>query len=151
MTVSGYNINDGQDVLKSIYVKLGVEPSVQSPGAWAAIVGLINAVAGWMYLWTALRSLASVVVVLAAGVGFLVFLGNLINLESMMGEVSVSGFYTVGFGLLLACAVGLILIALGITAFVLERVSIAAPSPREMGERRTQGATRWSRLGRALE
>ncbi len=101
-----------------------VGPAVFNPGIWTALVGVLSIFGGLAYLWTARRSEASIVVAVACGVDFLACISNATSLGSMMGDVSDSDSYTIGFGLLLACALTLILVALAVTAFVLERISM---------------------------
>ena len=94
------------------------------------LVGLIAIVAGAAFLWTRWRSQTALTVAILGGIEFLACMGNVINLGAMMGNPASSpGEYAIGFGLLLACAVTLVLVALGITAFVLERISIRSRSP----------------------
>ncbi|WP_156613490.1 hypothetical protein [Mycobacterium sp. 852002-51961_SCH5331710] len=101
-----------------------VSSSVHNPGIWTALVGLVSILGGLAYVWTARRSEASIVVAIACGLAFLACIGNVVNLASMMGDVSESGNYSIGFGLLLACALALTLVGSAVTAFVLERISM---------------------------
>jgi hypothetical protein len=107
--------------------RLQQESSVHTPGVWALLVGLIAIVAGAAYLWTQWRSQTALAVTIVGGIEFLVCVGNAINVAAMMGHpAGDAGQYAIGFGLLLACAITLVLVGLGITAFVLERISIGA-------------------------
>ena len=106
-----------------------IEASVHNPGIWAVIVGLIAIVAGAAFLWTQWRSQTALTVAIVGGIELLVCMGNVISVGAMMGNpASSAGEYAIGFGLLLACAVTLVLVGLGITAFVLERISISSRS-----------------------
>ena len=94
------------------------------------LVGLIAVVAGAAFLWTQWRSQTALTVAIVGGIEFLVCMGNVISVGAMMGNPASShGEYAIGLGLLLACAVTLVLVGLGITAFVLERISISSRSP----------------------
>ena len=100
------------------------------PGIWAVLVGLIAIVAGAAFLWTRWRSQTALTVAILGGIGFLACMADAINVGAVMGNpASGAGEYAIGFGLLLACAVTLVLVGLGITAFVLERISIGSRSP----------------------
>lgn len=109
-------------------LKSDFEAATTSPGAGALAVGLIAALAGAAYLWTARRSIAALVAAFAGGIFFLICVGNLLNVSVMLGEPS-SGSYSIGFGLLLACATALTLVGIGITAFALERIAIGSRPP----------------------
>ncbi|MGV0794366.1 DUF2510 domain-containing protein [Mycolicibacterium sp. XJ1819] len=123
VTVSGPD-----DVLSSFLrrqLQADVESAVQSPGVWVAFVGVVSVLAGAAYLWTVWRSHSALAVTILGGIAFLASVGNFVNLAAMMGHTaSYSEDYAVGFGLLAACALTFALVALGITAFVLERISL---------------------------
>jgi hypothetical protein len=119
----------GRDEVVAAFIadRLKQESSVHNPGLLALFIGLIAIVAGAAYLWTPWRSQTALTVAIVGGIEFLVGAGNAINVAAMMGNPGGgAGQYTIGFGLLLACAVTLVLVGLGITAFVLERMSIGA-------------------------
>jgi predicted tellurium resistance membrane protein TerC len=108
-------------------IKEDMQSSVHTPGIWALFVGLIAIVAGAAYLWTQWRSQTALTAAIVGGIEFLMCVRNAINVAAMMGNPAGDARqYAIGFGLLLACAVTLVLIGLGITAFVLERFSIGA-------------------------
>ena len=106
-----------------------VGATVHNPGIWAFLVGLIAIVAGAAFLWTRWRSHTALTVAILGGIEFLACMGNVVSLGAMMGNPVSGSEYSIGFGLLLACAVTLVLVGLGITAFVLERMSIGSRSP----------------------
>jgi hypothetical protein len=94
-------------------------------GVHAIVVSVIAAVAGGAYLWTRWRSYAALAVAVLGGIEFLVCLQNAITIASTLKPmVGAPGEYQIGIGLLLACASALVLSAVAVTAFVLERVSI---------------------------
>jgi hypothetical protein len=100
-----------------------VGAAVHNPGIWALVVGLITVLAGAAFLRTRWRSQTALTVAVVGGIEFLVCMGNAVNVAAMMGSPALNqGEYGIGFGLLLACAVTLALVGLGVTAFVLERI-----------------------------
>ena len=106
-----------------------VSSAAHNPGVWALVVALIVVVAGAAYLWTKWRSQAALTVAVTSAIEFLVCVSNAASVGAMMGYAASRGEdYAIGFGLLLACGVTLVLTGLGITAFVFERVSIGSRS-----------------------
>ncbi|WP_237160566.1 hypothetical protein [Mycolicibacter engbaekii] len=110
-------------------VKDDVEATANNPGAWAVIVGLIAIVVGAAYLWTEWRSIAALAAAVLGGLDLLLCLVNVMNVSALFGD-SNAGSYSVGFGLLLACATTLTLVGVGITGFVLERSAISSRSQK---------------------
>lgn len=93
-------------------------------GAWALVVGLLGVLLGAGFLWTQWRSATALAVAILGGIGFLVCLQRAMTIATIMKPMTgAPSDYQVGIGLLLACASALVLSAVAVTAFVLERLS----------------------------
>ncbi|SCX15203.1 hypothetical protein [Mycolicibacterium fluoranthenivorans] len=96
-------------------------------GVPAVFLGLVALVAGGAFLWTAWRTASALVSAIAGGLAFVLCLVNAINIAGIMKPMTGPADFQVGVGLVLACVLAFALTALGVTAFVLERISMASP------------------------
>lgn len=96
-----------------------------APGALTLAIGAVL-VAGGVYLWTAWRSAAAITAAVIGGFAFLVCLHSAMTVASTLRPMTGPADFSIGMGLLLACALTLTIAALGVTAFVLERLSITS-------------------------
>jgi uncharacterized RDD family membrane protein YckC len=97
----------------------------QSPGVTPIVAGLVAIVAGAGFLQGRSRSLFAVVAAISGAVALIYCLTEIADVPGMFNN-AVSGHFSPGWGAITACVAALAVLALGVTAFVLERMSLAA-------------------------
>jgi hypothetical protein len=105
-------------------------------GVWVAVIGVLIVAAGVAYLWLRPRTEAAIAVAVLAGIGLVFCLSNALNVRGMFYEdldLSIA-HYSPGLGLVVACAMTVVLTALGVTAFVLERIAVQAAAKDPDGD-----------------
>ncbi|MGW4019119.1 RDD family protein [Rhodococcus ruber] len=108
-----------------------LEDETGSAGVWAIWLGLLVSGAGLAYMGMRVRAAAAVTVAVLALIGFVTALSQMFNVRGAVFDNNVGwsqGEFSAGFGLVLACALTLVLLGLAVTAFVLERLARAAVS-----------------------
>ncbi|WP_133055604.1 hypothetical protein [Mycolicibacter engbaekii] len=99
-----------------------------NPGMWVLIVGLVAVASGCAFLWTGWRTPAALTAAIGGGISFLLCLMQAMDLTSVANPHGGRAHLSIGMGLLFACALTLVLVAVAVTAFVLERSSIGSRS-----------------------
>jgi hypothetical protein len=121
---------------------------VSHTGVWVAAIGVLIVVAGATYLWLRPRTEAAIAVTVLAAIGSGFCLSYAFNVKRTFTEVLdlSSAHYSLAFGLVAACVLTVLLTALGVAAFVLERSVIQATAkngddnhPRPMHEKTSGG------------
>jgi hypothetical protein len=110
------------------YAAQSLEHVVSHRGLWVAVVGVLIVTAAAAYLWLPPRTEAAIGVAVLGGIGSVFCLSNALNVGGTFNDaIDVSyDHYSLGPGLVVACAMTVVLTALGVTAFVLERIAVQA-------------------------
>jgi hypothetical protein len=107
------------------YAARSLEHVVSHSGVWVAVIGVLIVAAGAAYLWLLPREETAIAVVVLAGIGSAFCLSYAFNVRRIFGEALSLNYahYSPGFGVVVACTTTVILIALGMAAFVSERIA----------------------------
>lgn len=107
------------------YAGKSLEHVVSHSGLWVAVIGVLIVAAGAAYLWLLPREEAALAVAVLAGIGFVSCLSGALNVRRSLGEALglAYGHYSLGFGVVVACTMTVVLMALGVAAFVLDRTA----------------------------
>jgi hypothetical protein len=118
------------------YGAQSVEHVMSHSGVWVAVIGVLIVAAGAAYLWLRPRAEAAIAVTVLAGIGSVFGLSYALNVREMFSEVLDLSFAhsSLGFGLIVACTMTVALTALGVAAFVLERLAVQAAATDRDGD-----------------
>jgi hypothetical protein len=107
------------------YNAQSLENVVSHSGVWVAVVGLLIVAGGAAYLWLLPREATAIAVAVLAGIGSLVCLSYAFNVRRIFGEACClnDAHYSLGVGVVVACTTTVVLTALGVAAFVWERIA----------------------------
>jgi hypothetical protein len=105
------------------YAAKSLEQVVSHSGVWVAIIGVLIIAAGAAYLWLPPREEAAIAVAVLAIIGSVLCLASALDERRIFGDAFdvAAAHYSLGYGLALACAMTMVLIALGVAGFTLER------------------------------
>ena len=107
------------------YAAKSLEHVVSHSGLWLAVIGVLIVAAGAAYLWLLPREETAIAVAALAGIGFVSCLSYALNVRRSLSEALGLdyGHYSLGFGVVIACTMTVVLMALGVAAFVLDRAA----------------------------
>ena len=107
------------------YAATSLEHVISHSGLWVAVLGVLIVAAGAAYLWLLPRAEAGIAVAVLAGIGFVSCLSYALNVRRSLGEALGLdyGHFSLGFGVVVACIMTVVLMALGVAAFVLDRTA----------------------------
>ena len=110
------------------YAAQSLEAVVSHSGVWVAVIGVLIVAVDAGYLWLLPRVEAAIAVALLAGIGAVFCLSCPFNVRRVFRAAFDLNYvhYSLGFGVVVACSMTVILTGLGTTAFILD--SIAAVS-----------------------
>jgi hypothetical protein len=105
------------------YAAKSLEHVVSHGGLWVAIIGVLIIAAGAAYLWLPPREEAAIAVALLASIASVLCLASALNVRRIFGDAFdvAAAHYSLGYGLALACITTIVLIALGVAGFALDR------------------------------
>jgi hypothetical protein len=117
------------------YAAKSLEHVVSHSGLWVAVIGVLIIAASAAYLWLLPREETAIAVAVLAGIGSVFCLSYAFSVRRIFGETLGLPYahYSLGFGLVVACTMTVVLIALGVAAFVLERMAAVHLSPSILG------------------
>ena len=107
------------------YAAQSLEHVVSHSGVWVAVIGVLIVAAGAVYLWLPPRAEAALAVAVLAGIGAVFCLSCALNVRRIFREALDLNYahYSLGFGVVVACTLTVILTVLGVTAFVLDCIT----------------------------
>jgi hypothetical protein len=106
-----------------------MQMGVLHPGVGALLVGLLAVGAGVAFLRTVWRGKIALAIAIVGGIEFLVCLNQAVTASATMLPITgEDGLVSIGMGLFFACALAFILSAIGLAAFIFERISRQKPS-----------------------
>jgi hypothetical protein len=107
------------------YAAQSLEHVVSHSGVWVAVIGILIVAAGAAYLWLPPRAEAALAVAVLAGIGAVFCLSCAFNVRRIFREALDLNYahYSLGFGVVVACTLTVILTVLGVTAFVLDCIT----------------------------
>jgi hypothetical protein len=103
------------------YAAQSLEHVVSHSGMWVAVIGVLILAADAAYLWLLPRAEAAIAVAVLAGIDAVICLSYALNVQRMFRETLDLNYIhcSLGFGVVVACGMTVLLTALGVTAFVL--------------------------------
>ena len=119
-TVSVTTPHDDPDLQS--YAAQALVQVVSHSGVWVAVIGVLIVAADAAYLWLLPRAEAALAVAVLAAVGAVFCLSFALNDERIFYESLDLDYvhYSLGFGVVVACTMTVILTMLAVTAFVID-------------------------------
>jgi hypothetical protein len=114
------------------YVTQSLEQVVSHSGMWIAVIGVLIVAADAVYLWLPPHAEAAIAVAVLAGISAVFCLSCAFDVQRVFRQALDLNYahYSLGFGVVVACSMTVLLTVLGVAAFVLDCVDASVGTPR---------------------